>query len=119
MNTKYCTKCKTDKELNEFVLKKQGNKYYSWCKSCLNDYNRNRFKNRKNEILDALKIEKKCSICGYDKYVGALDFHHENDLDKSFNLSKNHSIKKSLKEAKKCVLVCANCHREIHAGLLI
>jgi len=61
----------------------------------------------------------KCVFCGYDKYAGALDFHHIEK--KSFGISaKGHSRSwESVKqELDKCVLVCANCHRELHAGLL-
>ncbi len=57
----------------------------------------------------------KCSICGYDKCVNALEFHHKNPKEKGDTLSRNITFKKMLKEAKKCILVCTNCHREIHA----
>ena len=63
----------------------------------------------------------KCQICGYNKYIGALDFHHIDESTKSFNLSVRgltRSWEKTKKELKKCILVCANCHREIHAGLV-
>lgn len=52
----------------------------------------------------------KCIFCGYDKYNGALDFHHIDGITRSW--------KRVEKELEKCVLVCANCHREIHAGML-
>lgn len=60
----------------------------------------------------------KCEICGYDKCEDALDFHHLDPSNKLFNLSdKNvpldwHLIKREL---DKCIVVCANCHREIHS----
>lgn len=60
----------------------------------------------------------KCCICGYNKCTAALDFHHRDMAQKDFNLS-NRNIKldwESIKtELDKCDLVCANCHREIHA----
>ena len=62
----------------------------------------------------------KCVFCGYAKYSGALDFHHLSN--KSFGLSERgltRSWKKICEELDKCILVCANCHREVHAGLLI
>ena len=63
----------------------------------------------------------KCEICGYDKYLGALDFHHLDPAQKDFAIS-NSNIYKNLdklkKELDKCILVCANCHREIHGGLV-
>src|SRR4030043_1994109 len=63
----------------------------------------------------------KCIICGYNKYVGAFDLHHKKDSKKEFGLSLRgltHSWAKIKKAADKCVLVCANCHREIHAGII-
>lgn len=63
----------------------------------------------------------KCAICGYDRCSQALDFHHLDESLKSFGLSQDgltRSWEKTKQELKKCILVCANCHREIHAGLL-
>jgi 5-methylcytosine-specific restriction endonuclease McrA len=62
----------------------------------------------------------KCAVCGYKKYVGALDFHHINPKEKSFALSVkglSYSWDSLLLEAKKCVVVCKNCHTEIEAGI--
>ena len=60
----------------------------------------------------------KCEKCTYDENMAALEFHHLNPSEKSFQLDSRHlsntSIKKLKEEADKCVLVCANCHREIH-----
>lgn len=63
----------------------------------------------------------KCCVCGYDKYVGALDFHHLDEKSKNFDLSTKgltRSWDRTKTEVDKCILVCANCHREIHAGLV-
>ena len=62
----------------------------------------------------------KCCICGYDKCKSALDFHHKNGEVKNFGLSVRgltRSWVRTKKELDKCVLVCANCHREIHEGI--
>lgn len=60
----------------------------------------------------------KCSICGYNKCQKALDFHHLNPLEKDFNISGGtRSFESIKKELDKCVLVCSNCHTEIHSGL--
>lgn len=62
----------------------------------------------------------KCELCGYQKYRGALDLHHLNPAGKSFAISqRGHSRawNRVKIELDKCVLVCANCHREIEAGL--
>lgn len=63
----------------------------------------------------------KCMYCGYDRCQAALDFHHLDAEDKEFGISKDgitRSWQKILGELQKCVLVCSNCHREIHAGIL-
>lgn len=62
----------------------------------------------------------KCAICGYDKCSSALEFHHTNPLEKDFAISNlpHCSFEKALAEIQKCIMVCANCHREIHAGLI-
>jgi len=63
----------------------------------------------------------KCNFCGYNRCFSALDFHHIDEKSKSFGLSQRgltRSWERTRQELEKCVLVCANCHREIHAGLL-
>ena len=62
-----------------------------------------------------------CQICGYNKYIGALSFHHLNEKDKSFDMSTRgltRSWGRIKTELDKCILVCENCHREIHGGLI-
>ena len=58
----------------------------------------------------------KCCICGYDKCTSALEFHHKDPSQKDFTLGENANMgfEKAKEEIKKCILVCANCHREIH-----
>lgn len=61
----------------------------------------------------------KCCICGYNKYKGALEFHHLDPSKKDFGISaKGYTRSWELikKELDKCILVCSNCHKEIHAG---
>jgi len=60
----------------------------------------------------------KCTKCGYNKSITALSFHHVNPKNKSFDISGNGSLLKDwnilLTEAMKCVLLCLNCHAELH-----
>ncbi len=59
----------------------------------------------------------KCMRCGYDKCPGALDFHHIDSSKKAFGISKGgitRSWSRVKKEVNKCMLICANCHREEH-----
>jgi hypothetical protein len=63
----------------------------------------------------------KCQICGYSKCSRALEFHHIDPNAKEFGISsKAHSTAwdKLCKELDKCALLCANCHREVHAGII-
>jgi DNA-binding CsgD family transcriptional regulator len=57
----------------------------------------------------------KCEKCGYDKCVQALQFHHLNPKEKDFAVGgKSYSFERLKKEVDKCIMVCANCHIEIH-----
>ena len=60
----------------------------------------------------------KCSICGYNKCIAALQFHHIDPSTKKHQLSMRQTGQMSwddiLEEAKKCQLLCANCHAELH-----
>jgi hypothetical protein len=61
----------------------------------------------------------KCVCCGYDKYPGVLDFHHLDQGVKEFSIGARgytRSWEKIKTELDKCILVCANCHREIEIG---
>lgn len=63
----------------------------------------------------------KCQVCGYNKCLRSLEFHHLDPLQKDFTISGNlKRIKKEkvIKELEKCILVCSNCHGEIHDGLI-
>jgi transposase len=61
-----------------------------------------------------------CELCGYDRYQGALEFHHRDPSQKSFGFSSGgvaRSIEILRREALKCALLCANCHAEVEAGI--
>jgi hypothetical protein len=64
----------------------------------------------------------KCVVCGYNKCTRALGTHHRNSEIKEFALSVDNLTKKwetIERELKKCVLVCPNCHAEIHSGRIL
>jgi len=72
---------------------------------------------KKGVFLDSIKV-KGCDICGYNGCLAALHFHHTRD-DKSFDLSRRKCSWERLRiEVEKCIVVCANCHTEIHNGLI-
>lgn len=59
-----------------------------------------------------------CEKCGYKKCIDALEFHHKDPNEKDFTISgKSWSFERLKKEADKCILVCSNCHKEIHFNL--
>ena len=62
----------------------------------------------------------RCRVCGYDRYPGALEFHHLDRDDKRLGLSHQGAalaITTLRAEARKCVLLCANCHAEVEGGV--
>jgi hypothetical protein len=76
-----------------------------------------RKKERVRNLREGMKMKMggECKKCGYNKCMAALDFHHIREKeDKMSSLFKNQSKKKALKEIEKCILLCANCHREVH-----
>lgn len=83
------------------------------CPKCDNDYQKKYSKKIKQQC-----IEYKggcCSRCGYNKCSTALEFHHLDPSQKEFGITSRNVKWETLKvELDKCILVCANCHREIH-----
>lgn len=93
------------------------------------------YKDRKQYIIDAVTLYRqrvkaraiaykggKCINCGYNKSVRALNFHHLDASTKSFSISMQGMCKAwaTVKaELDKCVLLCSNCHMEVHEGTTI
>lgn len=75
---------------------------------------------RNREFLKKYRENQKCEICGYNKYPEILQFHHKHKnekIDTVCNLAKTlKSIYNIKKEIDKCMLLCPNCHREMHLG---
>lgn len=75
---------------------------------------------QRNKLRAVEYLGGKCSICNYNKCLAALDFHHLDPLIKES--SPTHAIhcwswERAKIELDKCILVCSNCHREIHHGM--
>lgn len=90
------------------------------CRQCRMD----RVSARRRRVKEILIEERggKCIICGYDRYVGALQFHHVDSDEKEFAISRNGAtlgIDKLRAEAEKCEVLCANCHAEVEHGITI
>jgi transposase len=78
---------------------------------------------RRRRVKELLVAEAggRCAICGFDAYAGALQFHHRNPAAKAFEVSRQgvtRSLARLRSEAAKCVLLCANCHAMVEAGLV-
>lgn len=116
---KLCPKCQSSKPLSEYYTRRDRNgQSHSWCKICLNAQAMERQRNLKQECVDYKGA--KCEHCSYDKYIGALEFHHKDPNQKEFTIAKVNQTKFNDKiklELDKCLLLCANCHREEHARI--
>lgn len=92
------------------------NKQY-YCADCRNEYvckYRNKIKNKLVLIAGGC-----CELCGYNRCIQALEFHHFNPKDKNFGISQMNGVKNFitlLEEIKKCCLLCSNCHQEVESG---
>ncbi len=79
-------------------------------------------KRRRKVRLMALEHKgSKCEICGYDRCLEALEFHHLDGDGKDFGISDRgytRSWARIKEELDKCILLCSNCHREVHTGIL-
>ena len=82
---------------------------------------RDKYKEKKIEVQD-LKIGLSCQKCGYNKCGAALEFHHINPEEKLFSLrsinESKYTKQELLTEFNRTCLVCGNCHRKLHNGLL-
>lgn len=79
-----------------------------------------RCRRRRKETL-ALEAGGKCMLCGYDKHLQALEFHHTDPELKEFGIAQagvTRSLERCRAEAKKCMLLCANCHAALEAGAI-
>ena len=95
-------------------------------RNCKNNYNNVNYQSYQaqqqrghNRKLELIRIKgRKCSICGYRRNSSALEFHHINPEEKGFQLDlrslSNRKWESVLEEAKKCILLCSNCHAEHH-----
>ena len=76
-------------------------------------------RNRKETL--ALEAGGACKLCGYDEHLAALEFHHIDPKTKEFGIAEagvTRSLEKCREEAKKCILLCSNCHAALEAGAI-
>jgi len=140
---------KEDNEYSKSTTKRNNKIYNylaSWCRKCsiectkqrknndINKHNIERKKIQKNVAIKRRLIKQKlveylggyCQFCGYNKNISSLEFHHKNPNIKEIEISniirkdmKNFKIDNIKEELDKCILLCANCHQELHSDLEI
>lgn len=94
---------------------RDGRGYYR-CANCRQE----RVVARRRRVKEVLVKEAggRCAVCGYDRWIGALHFHHRDPAEKAFGIAAGgmaRSLERMRAEAKKCVLLCSNCHAEVGA----
>ena len=136
MNTKKCSNCKETKSVDEFNWKnKQKGIRNSRCKSCIKLYRKSyyesydrdkqinrirQYQSRLTKRYNEWKATLCCEVCD-ESSTECLDFHHLDPSIKDRPVSKLvrlGSWKRVMAEAEKCVVLCSNCHRKVHAGKL-
>lgn len=87
---------------------------FSECRKCRMKWQKDRF--RKAKAFFVAYKGGKCELCGYNKCQASMDFHHKDPTQKDPNWKymRRWSKKRVLQEIDKCMLVCRNCHGEIH-----
>lgn len=103
--------------LTRYIEEKDG---YHRCAKCRSNHVTEWRRKIKAKLVE--EFGGKCKLCGYCKCQQALQFHHLNPNDKCFAISKygnTRAYETMLNEAKKCMLLCANCHAEVENGICI
>ncbi len=116
MDTKICSKCNRELPLSMYHKngfdRKGKQKYRGYCKDCANKIEKERYKKKKDYINNQ---KNQCAKCGENRtYV--LEYHHKDPSQKDFTIgaAKKGSLALIQDEIDKCVVLCANCHREFH-----
>jgi hypothetical protein len=137
---KHCNKCGETKHETEFPF--NGGRLRSQCKACVAEksrqwrienpthatkYMREYWKKNRAQLKERMDAKRKeiaewkrargCTVCG-ETEPWVLDMHHLDPSEKEANPAASATLKTFLKEADKCVLLCSNCHRKVHAGVL-
>lgn len=107
------------------------NVLFSHCKQCTQNinaefYDASSLALRNNRAYIWAYIAPKCTNCGFDKHSSALDMHHADNKEEQIAklvtelaaVPNGFKAEKLLREAKKCVPLCSNCHRMLHAGAI-
>lgn len=102
----------------EFHRYAAGGRFRWRCKRCVGEAVTRRHQKVKRILVE--EAGGRCALCGYDRCIVCLHFHHVDPSTKAFGINLGHvrALDAYREEARKCVLVCANCHGEIESGLV-
>jgi hypothetical protein len=140
--TRTCTECEKTKPVSEFYKEKtNASGYRSRCRECMKSDSKARYASGESTaklrnartLAERAELKRKlvesaggrCNRCGYNRSFSALEFHHISS-DKEYEMAilitrargKNgEHLRLAIAEAAKCVLLCSNCHRELHDGM--
>jgi hypothetical protein len=132
---KLCSKCDLTKELEEFPPRKDSKDgRHSYCRKCMRKIMNEAYaenpeifkkrvltqKQKLRSLVKEIKSKSKCHFCPENTMI-CLDFHHLDPTNKKSSIAAlvNAKNEEALKEEiKKCILLCANCHRKFHVGLI-
>lgn len=133
---KECSACKRSKSFESFYKRKVSPDGLTYkCKDCTNKYSKKHYGDNRGYYLKKAKKNnqkykdfwteyfksKSCLCCGETESC-TFDFHHLDPREKEYNisnmLSRKFTKEKVLKEIDKCVLLCSNCHRKVHAKII-
>ena len=102
------------KKHGQTLFRQRSDNGYYRCLRCRSEAVSKRRRKLKKKLVEY--FGGKCIKCGYSKCIWALTFHHKDPKEKDFTISSGdtRAWKTLLGEAKKCDLVCMNCHAELH-----
>lgn len=133
---KICSSCKDPKNESDFpVDRKTKDGLHCYCKICASSKGKERYSKNpeptklraslcrskkrydRSALVKSIKLKYGCRLC-LSKEIEILDFHHLDKKDKTISLTspRDISLKNLFKEINKCVVLCASCHRRVHAG---
>lgn len=133
---KTCIKCHGTKPLEDFNFRDKANKIYQpFCRACSRAAAKQSYQTNRQHYLSKTKERSKsqeikyntwkqtlsCSICD-ENHSWCIDFHHINSSTKDGTVSsfaRRAGGRKFVEELEKCLIVCSNCHRKIHAGSIM
>lgn len=125
-----CSKCKQSLPISEFNKAPTKRGYGGYCRNCCKQYRVSRHVPKRrlrlkqipvSQVISLFKEKYGCCIC-HESCGCCLEFHHINPNDKSVGISHltRHTtgIGKIAKEIEKCIIICSNCHKKLHAGII-